>query len=358
MKRRLLFVVLVLIGVLVSLQWPGHAREVNALAASACSGPACAPRMERDAGAKAPYQRPAEIPYPDDNQYSAAKSALGRLLFFDPILSRSGATSCASCHNPGLSWADNLPRSIGDTGEELPIRAPTLLNVAWVSMLGWDGKFSGLESMTFAPITGRMNMNLAEPVLLTRLTAIPGYVDQFEAAFGDRSVTRERIEKAVATFERSIVSPPAPFDRWIDGDAAAIDETAKRGFDLFNGRAGCAACHSGWAFTDNSFHDIGTATGDDLGRGTRFTSSVKLRYAFKVPTLRDAARRGPFMHDGSVPTLAAVIDLYDKGGIDRPSRSPKIKPLNLTDAEKADLIAFLNTLTSDPEPTVMPVLPR
>ncbi len=132
-----------------------------------------------------------------------------------------------------------------------------------------------------------------------------------------------KVEMALATFERSIVSTEAPFDRWLNGDDSAIDAAAKRGFALFNGKANCAACHSGWAFTDASFHDIGTAHDDDIGRGRLFPSSAALKYAFKTPTLRDVAHRAPYMHDGSVPTLEAVIDLYDRGGIDRPSRDGK-----------------------------------
>ena len=126
------------------------------------------------------------------------------------------------------------------------------------------------------------------------------------------------------------MSKDSAFDRWIDGAETAISEPAKRGFDLFNGKANCAACHSGWAFTDASFHDIGSARGDDWGRGRLFPTSVALRYAFKTPTLRDVARRGPYMHDGSVPTLDAVLDLYDRGGIERPSRAEEIHRLGLT----------------------------
>ena len=144
----------------------------------------------------------------------------------------------------------------------------------------------------------------------------------------------------------------------VKGDDKAIGADAKRGFDLFVGRANCVACHSGWAFTDSSFRDIGTATGDDIGRGKLFPTSEKLRYAFKTPTLRDVARRAPYMHDGSKPTLGAVIDLYNRGGIDRPSRSDLIKPLDLSKAEKTDLIAFLKTLTAVPETVPVPTLPR
>jgi cytochrome c peroxidase len=240
----------------------------------------------------------------------------------------------------------------------LSLRTPTLLNVAWTPRLGWTGHFRSLEAVAFGPISSADNMNLSEAELIERLSAIPGYVDVFHAAFGEGKINRRKIELALATFERSIVSDDAPFDRWVRGDEKAIGDSAKRGFALFNGKANCAACHSGWAFTDSSFHDIGTARGDDVGRGSLFPSSTKLQYAFKTPTLRDVARRAPYMHDGSLATLTAVIDLYDKGGIDRPSRSEDIKPLHLTDQEKADLLAFLRTLTSGPEAVMVPTLPR
>ena len=292
---------------------------------------------------RAKYQRPAEIPFPEGNPYSEAKSKLGRILFFDPLLSGSRERSCASCHNPTLSWADGLPLAIGE--KKMPLHTPTLLNVAWTPRLGWTGHFRSLEAVAFGPITSPGNMNLPEKELIKRLSEIPGYVSAFHTAFGDGTITRRNIELALATFQRSIVSGEAPFDRWIKGDEGAISEAAKRGFDLFNGKAHCASCHSGWAFTNSSFHDIGTAKGDDIGRGKLFPTSVKLRYAFKTPTLRDIARRAPYMHNGSETTLEEVIDLYDKGGIDRPSRSVLIFPLHLSQSEKGDLIAFLRTLT-------------
>jgi len=304
------------------------------------------------------YQRPTDIPFPKRDPYSEAKSTLGRMLFFDPILSGSRSQSCASCHNPALSWADGLPRAIGANKTTLPRRTPTLLNVAWEPRLAWDGHFRNLEAVAFGPISSPDIMDMPAKTLIERLSAIPGYVDGFHVAFGEGDITKRQIEMALATFERSIVSGEAPFDRWIKGSENAISSAAKRGFDLFNGKARCASCHSGWTFTDSSFHDIGTATGNDIGRGKLFPTSVKLRYAFKTPTLRDVARRAPYMHDGSVATLKDAIDLYDRGGIDRPSRSVLISRLGLRDDEKADLIAFLQTLTGTPKPAAMPTLPR
>lgn len=313
--------------------------------------------MARQAS-KADYRRPETIPFPADDPYTDAKAALGQALFFDPILSGSGTRSCATCHNPALSWGDGLPRAIGENQLPLTLRAPTLFNIAWVPILGWDGKFPDLESVAFGPLLAPNNMNTTEAQLLSRLAAIPAYLQQFASAFPGEGITHRSVEQALATYERTIVSAPAPFDRWIDGDEAAIDETAKHGFDLFTTKAGCSECHSGWSFTDGSFYDIGAADETDIGRGRIFTNSPKLMHAFKVPTLRDVARRAPYLHDGSVSTLAKVVELYNRGGIDRPSRSELIKPLGLTEPEEAALLAFLATLTSDPAVVPTPVLPR
>ncbi|MGE0563447.1 MAG: cytochrome-c peroxidase [Pseudolabrys sp.] len=302
------------------------------------------------------YVRPAEIPFPNDNPYSEAKARLGQMLFFDPLLSGSKTQSCATCHNPALSWTDNLPRGVGT--KVMGTRTPTLLNIAWVPKPGWVGQFKDLEAVAFRPITADGIMNLPEKTLIERLSAIPAYVDAFDAVYGEGDITRRKIELALATYQRAVVSSEAPFDRWIKGDEKAVSEAAKRGFDVFNGKAACAECHNGWSFTDASFHDIGVGKDKDIGRGKLFPTSSKLQYAFKTPTLRDVARRAPYMHDGSIATLAAVVDLYDRGGIDRPSRSDNIKPLRLTKSEKADLIAFMQTLTGDPEKVDVPQLPR
>jgi cytochrome c peroxidase len=307
---------------------------------------------------RAKYRRPTAIPFPSSNPYSEAKSALGKMLFFDPLLSGSRTRSCATCHNPSLSWGDGLPRAIGEDPKGLALRAPTLFDVAFIEPLGWDGKFKNLESVAFGPITNPANMNLTEAELIARLSAIPAYSNAFADAFGDGAVTRPRIEAALATFERTIIAGLSPFDNWIMGDESAISAAAKRGFEIFNGKARCSTCHKGPSFTDGSFHDIGAAQNDDIGRGRLFPNSEKLQYAFKTPTLRDVARRAPYMHDGSVATLEDVIELYDKGGIDRPSRSPLIKQLSLTVSEKEDLIAFLQALNASTPVANFPKLPR
>ncbi|SFJ44465.1 cytochrome-c peroxidase [Methylobacterium brachiatum] len=302
----------------------------------------------RRAGWREAYRPPAEIPFPSENPYSAAKAELGRRLFFDPILSGDGTRTCATCHLPDLGWGDGRARAATRMQGDMDLRTPTLINVAWQDgPMGWDGKFPTLESVAAMPMTSPSNMNLPMADALARLSADARYASAFASAFDDPAITRERLEAALATFERLIVAGTTPFDRWIAGDEAAIGASAKRGFDLFNGRADCASCHSGWSFTDNSFHDIGVGTGADIGRGRFKPTSVALRYAFKTPTLREIGRRAPYMHDGSAPTLEAVIDLYNRGGIDRPSRSRAIKPLHLSATERADLLAFLGTLATE-----------
>jgi cytochrome c peroxidase len=330
------------------------------LCAAALAGP---PPAVTDLGKdratwRAEYRRPDAIPFPDDDPYSAPKAALGRLLFFDPLLSEPRTISCATCHNPGLSWSDGLARGYGAGKQPLALRAPTILNVAWIETLGWDGKYPSLESVAYTPITSAANMNEPAEDLIARLSSIPDYVAAFAAAFPDGVISRGNIESALATYERTIVSGEAPFDRWIAGDENAIGADAKRGFDLFNGKARCANCHIGWNFTEGDFYDIGAAQDEDIGRGRLFPNSPKLRHAFKTPTLRDVARRTPYLHDGSAATLEAVIDLYDRGGVERASRSEYIRPLGLTQIEKADLVAFLKTLTAAPTEVSVPVLPR
>ena len=315
------------------------------------------PMVERNSW-RAKYLHPTDIPYPKNNPYSDSKHVLGEMLFFEPFFSGSQTRSCGSCHQPALAWSNGLPRAIGEKDTVLALRVPTLLDVAWIPKLGWDGHFRDLESVAFGPITAPNNMNLSEEKLISRLSGIRAYLDAFDVAFGEGEITRQKIEMALATYERSIISAESPFDRWLKGDESAINSAAKRGFELFNGKAKCASCHSGWAFTDYSFHDIGSARGDDLGRGRLFPTSVKLRYAFKTPTLRDVARRAPFMHDGSIATLEEVIDLYDRGGIERPSRSERIFPLKLTREEKLDIIIFLNALSGERQQVRLPTLPR
>jgi cytochrome c peroxidase len=306
---------------------------------------------------KAEYRRPETIPFPPTNPHTLEKAVLGKKLYFDTRLSSGNLLSCATCHNPAFGWGDAQPKAIGHGMNVLARRSPSIVNAAWSQALMWDGREATLETQALGPIAAAAEMNMPLAVLTERLAGIGEYKPLFTAAFGTNAVTAQNVAKALATFERTVVSASAPFDSWIAGDEKAISEDAKRGFALFNTKAGCAQCHSGWNFTDDSFHDIGLES-PDLGRGKLVPDTLKLQHAFKTPGLRDIARRAPFAHDGSLPTLEAVVDHYDRGGIERPSRSDIIKPLGLTTQEKADLVAFLQTLTGRAEPISIPLLPR
>ncbi len=306
---------------------------------------------------KAEYRRPETIPFPRTNPYTLAKALLGKKLYFDTRLSAGNLLSCATCHNPGFGWGDAQPRAVGHDMKVLARRSPSIVNAAWNQAFMWDGREATLETQALGPIATASEMNMPLAGLTERLPRIGEYKPLFAAAFGTDAVTPQNVAKALATFERTVVSASAPFDSWIAGDEKAISEDAKRGFVLFNTKAACAQCHRGWNFTDDSFHDIGLES-PDLGRGKLFPGTVTLQHAFKTPGLREVARRAPFTHDGSMPTLEAVVEHYDRGGIDRPSRSELMKPLGLTAQEKADLVAFLQTLTGRAELTSVPILPR
>jgi cytochrome c peroxidase len=303
---------------------------------------------------KATYRRPTTIPFPPNNPPNEFKVQLGQSLFFDPRVSGAGNVSCATCHSPALGWSDGLALGIG--AAKLGRRSPSILDLAWGTPLMWDGRFATLEEQALGPMMAPPEMNQNMPTLLARLGAIPGYKRMFDLAFPDEGMSQKTIAEAIATYERTIVSATAPFDRWVEGDESAIGDGAKRGFALFNGKAHCSACHAGWRFTDDSFHDIGLKS-DDLGRGKIKPDLPLMQHAFKTPGLRNIAQRGPYMHDGSITTLAAVVREYNDGFIVRPSLSPEIKRLNLTDTEINEVVAFMLTLTSRDKPVTIPTLP-
>lgn len=333
----------------------GTAQQQSQLSAKLVQNPP--PTIELDS-LKERYQRPVAVPFPEDNAPSQARELLGRTLFFDPRLSGSNWIACATCHNPGLAWGDGLPRAIGHGMQVLGRRTPTILNLAWAEALFWDGRAASLEEQALGPIQAPGEMNQPLESLVEKLQAIPEYHPLFHKAYPNEPISAATMAKALATFERTVVSDQAPFDRWIEGEEDAISKAAKRGFVVFNAQARCSQCHSTWRFTDDSFHDIGVAS-DDQGRGTLLAGIPAMQHAFKTPTLRNVNRRAPYMHNGSESTLEQVIDFYAQGGrLQRPSLSSEIRPLPLTADDQNDLIAFLHTLTSDDKPLVMPTLPR
>ena len=304
------------------------------------------------------YARPASIPSPADNAPTSERIMLGKALFFDPRLSASNWISCGTCHNPALSWGDGLAKGLGHGMKQLGRRTPTLLNVAWASTLFWDGRAETLEEQALGPITAPGEMNLPAQKMIEKIDTIAAYKPLFGKAYPHEPINEKTVAKAIAAFERTLVSDKAPFDEWIAGDENAISEPAKRGFVLFNTRGNCVQCHSSWRFTDDSFHDIGVR-GADRGRGALMKNIAIMQFAFKTPTLRNVDHRAPYMHNGSEKTLEEVIELYNIGGrTKRPSLSSLMKPLGFTAHEKHDLAMFLKSLTSKDPPIELPILPR
>jgi cytochrome c peroxidase len=325
----------------------------TALALGAIAGVAMA--QEPTDAQRAAFKRPATIPFPADNPYTPEKAALGKMLFFDTRLSRDKNLSCASCHNPSFGWEVPFDKAIGAGGKPLGRHAPTALNQAWSKNLFWDGRAPTLEAQARGPIEAAVEMDLPMATAVSRLKAVQGYVAAFDKAFPKEGLTETTILKAIATFERTIVTGDTPFDRWMRGDAKAMTPEAKRGFALFDGKARCSACHTGWNFTDDKFHDIGLATADPGRMG--ITKRAGEQFAFKTPGLREIAARAPYMHHGALPTLEAVVGHYIGGGQPRPTRSPLMQPIALTAQEMQDLLAFLRSLSSAQAMQAMPHLP-
>ena len=253
---------------------------------------------------KSMYRR--EPPRPIANQPLVD---LGRELFFDPTLSASGKTACVTCHLPQLGWAVTEAKSRNDSGKLTSRRSQPLIGIGHAAVpFGWDGRNPTLEAQAKSSVaTGSMSMNATPTpvkveVIEERFRSNAAYVTKFKAALGDAPINIDTIAQAVAAFERTLEPAVAPFDRWIEGDESAISGAAKRGFELYNGKALCFTCHRGWRFTDDLFHDIGTTT-TDRGRGAVVTNDPSLQFAFKTPTLRDVALRPPYMHHGLQATL-------------------------------------------------------
>ena len=330
------------------------------LAAACCTSATGEIRKASSIAAPLSFARTAAPPIPADNALTPARVELGKMLFFDPRLSGSGWISCATCHNPALGWGDGLPLARGDNMKKLNRHTPTILNSAYNKRQMWDGRFASLEEQALGPIASPDEMNIEMRILLERLRAIEGYRAHFERAYPGEGITDKTIAKAIASYERTIVSGEAPFDRWLRGDAKAVSAAAKRGFELFRGKANCAACHQGPNFTDDGFHNIGVkplAGVDDPGRFA--VAPVKImKGAHKTPALRDVAITAPYMHNGAYATLREVVELYNRGGDDKSNLSPEMKELRLTEREVEDVVAFLKTLTGKPLQVTLPQLPN
>lgn len=300
------------------------------------------------------------MPIPPDNVQTDAKVALGRQLYFDKRLSRDNTVACATCHKPAAAWADTTPTSEGIEHKFGGRNSPTVLNAGYFVPQFWDGRAVHLEKQAVGPVANPVEMDLPLDQAIIRLKGIPGYVDQFKAVFGTEP-TPETMAKAIAAFERTIVSSNSPYDKYLQGDKSALSPSAVRGMDLFNGKGHCTSCHSGPLFSDQRFHNLGVGYKDgkyaDVGRYA-VTNNLKDMGAFRTPGLRHVAETAPYLHDGSEKTLEAVVDLYDRGGIANPHLDPLMLPLHLSRREKADLVEFMKALTGDPVVVTEPPLPK
>ncbi len=322
------------------------------------------------------------------NPMTKGKVELGRQLYFDQRISRDGTVSCASCHDPVKGWTDNLKTSVG-IGRQVGSRnAPTVLNTVYGRTMFWDGRAPTLEGQAQGPIQNKIEMgDQSYREIVERLRAISGYREQFHRVFGT-DVTLDGMAKAIAAFERTALTGNSPYDRYALGDPEQpqtfkkLTEKQKRGMVLFGLRlhdddpfkvdaallrkANCTACHAGSNFTDEQFHNLGVGFDEkkgefaDLGRWVVTPIGSKSeadRGSFKTPTIRDISRTAPYMHDGSEGTLEQVVELYNKGGNKNPSLDGDMKPLNLTAAEKSDLVEFMKALTGETAVVPLPRLP-
>jgi cytochrome c peroxidase len=294
---------------------------------------------------------------PPGNPMSDAKVALGKRLFFERRLSVTGKYSCASCHDPARSFTDGRPVAIGATGAALPHSAMALINVAYNVSFGWtDPQLSSLESQMLEPLLNRHPVELGvaehQQALVHTLAADPAYAAAFAAVFQDEDppVTFDHVVKAIAAFERTLISGNSPFDRYVfGGQHDALSPEARQGMALFFApRAGCSACHSGFNFSGN-WRDSDGPTGE-----ASFANNGTSEQPLRVPTLRNIALTAPYMHDGRFPTLQAVVDHYaqlaekarsELAGGAGTAIDPRLRTFDLTQAEQAELIAFLNSLT-------------
>ena len=279
-----------------------------------------------------------------DNPLTPARVALGRKLFFDPILSHDRTVACASCHRPDHGFASPDAKPLGIGGRTGPRRAPSLLNRAYGTAFFWDGRATTLEEQALEPIANPDEMGSSVADAVARLKADAGYRELFAAAFDD-GVTPANLGKAIASFERVLLRGDSPVDKFRQrGERSAMTRAELHGFWLYESKGQCWQCHGGKNFTDEGFHNTGVSWGGtDLGRFA-VTKSEADRGKYKTPTLRGVKLTAPYMHDGSLKTLEEVVEFYNRGGGANPHLDPLMKPLNLSKEELADLVAFLKSL--------------
>lgn len=311
--------------------------------------------------------------FPENNPYSEAKKELGKILFFDPRLSKSKQISCASCHDPELAWGDGRTISYGHNRQTGKRNSPSLLNIGYHSVFFWDGRAASLENQALGPITDPVEMAATETISIKNIKKIKGYKPYFREAFGDEKITIERILKAIATYERTITSKKSKFDSFIEGKSDIFTDEEVIGLHLFRTKARCINCHNTPLFSNQKFHNVGLSyygrTFEDLGK-YNITHKKEDVGKFKTPSLREIGRTAPYMHNGLMPNLEGIIEMYN-AGMPRvkpkenqkndslfPVTDPLLKKLNLTKKEQNALKAFLLTLSSSPRREILPKLPE
>lgn len=298
------------------------------------------------------------VPVPADNPPTVETIALGRRLYYDTKLSRDNTVACASCHSPALGFADGKKVSTGVGGKTGNRNAPTVWNAAYATVQFWDGRAPSLEEQAAGPIANPVEMDLPHDQLEGRLNGDAEYGRLFTNAFGPGRITTDKVKKAIASFERTVVSGNSPFDRYqYGGDRKAMSEAAIRGLAIFQDakRGNCAVCHTieekHALFSDGKFHNLGTGMdeqGELRDRGRFDVTKVEAdRGAFRTSTLRNIAKTAPYMHDGSQKTLREVVDFYVGGGNANPHLDKEIRELKLSQRDRADLVAFLEALTCE-----------
>lgn len=286
---------------------------------------------------------------------------LGRWLYFDKRLSADGTIACASCHKPENAFSETTPVSTGIKGQKGGRKAPSFVNQAWTlaPFFFWDGRAASLEEQALGPVANPIEMGNTVEGMITTLEGIQSYAGYFKQAFGDDKITKERVAKAIADYERTRMSGNSPWDKWKAGDEKAVSQAVKNGSDLFFGKALCMTCHLGPNFTDSQFHNLGVgwdpAAGKfkDEGR-SKISGKPAETGAFKTPTVRDVAKHAPYMHDGSIATLKEVVEHYNKGGNPNPHLDPRMVKLNLSATEVDELVAFMEALNGEGYQDVAP----
>lgn len=287
-----------------------------------------------------------ELPKTND---TPAKVELGRLLFSETKLSGDGTVSCASCHDAQKNFATSDAKAVGIRQQVGRRNSPSLLNRTFGKVQFWDGRAATLEEQALVPIADPTEMGHTVEKAVAALAADQEYRRRFRTAFGSDEVTAARLAEALAAFQRTLVLGNSPIDAFVDGDVSKLSEDAKHGLWLFESRGGCWKCHSGKNYSDESFHNTGVSWGTeppDLGR-FEVTKKAEDRGRFKTPSLRGVAKTAPYMHDGSVKSLDEVVAFYSKGGNKNPHLDAALKPLNLSEAEQKDLVAFLKALSEE-----------